>query len=416
MVTAVLAFARNETRVFDLCGVIAGIATLSLCFTLLESVIVVALEPFAAGYLATDMQLGFVLGLLAFLWLLVGGWWLGRVATSESPKRLGLWPIAAILAADFILPSHPIVDGRDANSERFDMLQYAEVVLRSASETDSAPRLPPIDVEATYARQPQLIEAALAAMKSSGRGHPEVYFVGVAGYAGQDVFKREVTQTKEILGERFGTRERSVLLVNNRETVAELPLASVTNLEAVLTKLGRIMDIDKDFLFLFLTSHGSEGVVSVSFPRFSLNDLTPERLAGMLQRSGIKNRIIIISACHSGSFIPALQDPGTVVMTAARADRTSFGCSDEREWTYFGDALFNRALRSTYSLTEGFDIAKATIGEWEATEHLTPSEPQIFVGEVIRPKLEVLAKRLLDQGATFVEKAGPPQESAEMAP
>ena len=94
----------------------------------------------------------------------------------------------------------------------------------------------------------------------------------------------------------------------------------------------------------------------------------------------IKNKVIIISACYSGSFIPALRSDDTLIMTAASAEKTSFGCSNEREWTYFGDALFNHAFKNTRSMKQAFSEAKDLIKKWETEQNLTPSEPQISVG------------------------------------
>ena len=150
------------------------------------------------------------------------------------------------------------------------------------------------------------------------------------------------------------------------------------------------MRTDKDVLFLFMTSHGTEGLVSVEFPRFTLNDVTPTNLRASLDKAGIKNRVLVISACHSGSFIPALANDDTLILTAARADRTSFGCSNENEWTYFGDAYFNHALRTETSFINAFDTAKTLISEWETKQKITPSEPQISIGSAIRDRLASL--------------------------
>jgi hypothetical protein len=103
----------------------------------------------------------------------------------------------------------------------------------------------------------------------------------------------------------------------------------------------------------------------------------------MLDRSGIEKRVIVVSSCHSGSFLPALADANTLVITAARADRSSFGCEDRRRWTYFGDAYFNRALRQETSFRRAFEGAKKLIAIWEAQEQLTPSLPQIAGGEAL---------------------------------
>jgi hypothetical protein len=151
----------------------------------------------------------------------------------------------------------------------------------------------------------------------------------------------------------------------------------------VLQHLGTLVDAQRDILFLFLSSHGNVGTLTIELPGSGVGQLTPEQLGAMLDGSGIRNRVVIISACHSGSFIPALASPTTLVITAARANRTSFGCSNERWWTYFGDAYFNHALRRDTSFTRAFAQAKRLIGLWEAREKLTPSLPQMAGGEAL---------------------------------
>ncbi|CAN0185530.1 unnamed protein product, partial [Phaeothamnion confervicola] len=247
-------------------------------------------------------------------------------------------------------------------------------------QREQRPPRPLIDYEAVLYRQPQLIEDTMAGIHASNPDAPSTYFVGFSAFSEQDVFLREIAQAREIVDERFGTRDRSLLLVNHILALDEVPLATITNLDIILTRLGRIMHPQKDTLILFLTSHGIENLFAIEFPPFPINHLTPPRLAEILDKSGINNRIVIISACHSGSFIPALKHPGTIVMTASRADRASFGCSNEADWTFFGNALFNHGLRTGKSLTDAFAAAKILIAGWEAKERFVPSEPQIFVG------------------------------------
>jgi len=256
------------------------------------------------------------------------------------------------------------------------------------------PQPAPVDVEAAWDRQPDLVAKGLASLAPSRAGTPEVYFVGAALFSEQDVFRREVTSARRIMDQQFGTHGRSLLLINHRDTLHDVPLANATNLEKVLAGVGRVMDPDKDVLVLFLTTHGIKGLLSVYFPNFGFNDLTPDRLAKALNKSGIRNRVVILSACHSGSFIPALQNEQTLVLTAAHAEKTSFGCSNEREWTYFGDALFNRALRSTTSFPAAFRQATATVAQWEKAQKLTPSEPQMALGTRIAGKLDAIQRRL----------------------
>jgi Peptidase C13 family len=245
-----------------------------------------------------------------------------------------------------------------------------------------------IDVEATFARQAELLDQQLDPLPMSRPDRREIYFVGMAPYADQDVFKREITAARDIVDDRLGTRGRSILMVNHRDTTGTLPLATGTNLERTLRRVAQRMDIEKDILMLFITTHGNEGRMSVDFGAFALNNLTPDGLRGILDRSGIKNRVLVLSACHSGSFIPALEGPDTLIMAAARSDRTSFGCSNERDWTYFGDALFNHALRDTRALPDAFEQAKSLVGKWEAEQKFPlPSEPQMAIGAAIASKL-----------------------------
>ena len=250
------------------------------------------------------------------------------------------------------------------------------------------------DVQAVHKRQPHLLNDALAKLKPAADGHAQLYFVGVAGYGSQAVFKREVIAVRRLFDERFGTSDKSVALINHESTLADFPLATKSNLEHVLLHLGRrVMDVNRDSLFLFMTSHGEQGEFTIQMPRFALAQLTPVHLKLMLDRSGIRNRVIVISACHSGSFIPTLADPRTLVITAARADRSSFGCEDQRRWTYFGDAYFNRALRQEVSFTRAFAHAKRIIRQWETSEKLTPSLPQIAGGEALGPALAAVGSQ-----------------------
>jgi hypothetical protein len=233
------------------------------------------------------------------------------------------------------------------------------------------------------ARQQTLLGRELAHLKAAEPRRAQLYFVGFAGFGGQAVFKREVLAVRELFDARFGTEGRSIALVNHPSTADQLPLASVGNLEAVLQHVGQLMDRRRDTLFLFLSSHGEPGLVAVEMPGVPMSQLRPQALKRMLERSGIKRRVIVVSSCHSGSFIPALADPSTLVIAASRADRSSFGCEDRRAWTYFGDAYFNQALRKETSFRAAFDKAKRTIADWEARDRLTPSLPQIAGGEAL---------------------------------
>jgi hypothetical protein len=146
------------------------------------------------------------------------------------------------------------------------------------------------------------------------------------------------------------------------------------------------LDPDNDILFVILTSHGSPDGLAVKAGELS-QTLTPSRLADMLQRTGVRHRVVIISACYSGVFIPRLATPDELVITAADARHPSFGCEDRAKWTYFGDAFFNVALRHATSLKDAFDDARARVARRERREHFAPSNPQMAGGANVQPLL-----------------------------
>jgi hypothetical protein len=257
------------------------------------------------------------------------------------------------------------------------------VAVAVVSWTDGVAAERQVELQALTDRQPQLLGRTLALLQPTPGNLSRLYFVGFAGYGEEAVFKREVLAVRKLFDDRFGTKGRSIALINHQSTVDELPLADLTNLDGVLQHIGKVMDRQRDTLFLFLTSHGEKGVLAVKMPGLALRQLRPARLKMMLDRSGINKRVIVVSSCHSGSFIPALADPNTLVIAASRADRTSFGCEDRRQWTYFGDAYFNRALRQETSFRRAFERARQQIAEWEAEDGLRSSLPQIAGGEAL---------------------------------
>src|SRR5258708_17038371 len=140
------------------------------------------------------------------------------------------------------------------------------------------------------------------------------------------------------------------------------------------------MTLDHDVLFLAISSHGAREAIAVAKSELPRDDLTDEDLAAALRESNIKWRVIIISACYAGGFIDALKDPRTIVITAAAADRTSFGCSNDSDLTYFGEAFYRDALPEARTLRDAFDKAKAAIALRERRERVDASRPQAYFG------------------------------------
>jgi hypothetical protein len=252
--------------------------------------------------------------------------------------------------------------------------------------------------EDVFYEQPKVLERELAAVEPGRRGVIDIYFIGIGGYADQDVFMKEIDAVSRLFQERFGTVGKTIRLMNNRKTLASLPIASVTALRASLKRVADVMDKTEDILFLFLSSHGSKTHrFSFELWPLQLQELEPEKLRALLDESGIENRVIIVSACYSGGFVNSLKEKNTLVISASAVDKSSFGCSNEADWTYFGKAYFDEALRKTHSFVDAFELAKPVIEEWERKEGFIASDPQIALGETIKPKLLKLARQLDSQ-------------------
>lgn len=248
--------------------------------------------------------------------------------------------------------------------------------------------------EEVLTAQSRLLDKQLSGLLPGGKRAPELYFVGFAGDATQDVFMRELMAVERLMKERFSAAGRTVTLVNNPRTATSLPFATATNLDRALEVLGRVMNRDEDVLFLYLTSHGSpEQVVAVDNGPLELDGLTPEMVRRMLKKSGVRWKVLVVSACYAGGFVEPLKDDHTLIITAADATHESFGCSYGEEFTWFGNAYFNQALRHSYSFTAAFVQAQETIRKWEAEQGETPSNPQIWVGKRMEQKLVQLENR-----------------------
>jgi hypothetical protein len=255
----------------------------------------------------------------------------------------------------------------------------------------SAPRL--ASEELLYGENGRL-DGALDALTPRTPGRINVYFVGFAGNGSQAVFMREVIFVKDLFEKRFDAIGHTVALINNPATAESVPLATITSLHDSLVEIGKRMT-DEDILVVFLTSHGSaESGVNVELKPFDFDDLDPATLKDMLDDAHIRQRIVIVSACYAGVFVKPLEGPDTLVITAADATHTSFGCSNEADFTYFGEAYFANGLARTTSLTEAFEIAKPIISKREDDGGYRHSNPQMALGASIEKTLAKLDQQL----------------------
>lgn len=225
------------------------------------------------------------------------------------------------------------------------------------------------NVEVALYAQKALLDKALDALNPRQPGKINLYLLAIAGDGSQEVFRREVDFVQREFASRFETAGRSIALVNSRNTAGSAPMATVTSIREALRAIAARMDREQDILFLFLTSHGStDHELSLNQDGMSLQGLRAAELGAMLKESAIRWKVVLVSACYSGGFIDSLQDERTLVMTAARRDRRSFGCADENDFTYFGRAFFKESLPKSRSFHEAFRKAEGLVSEWELKE------------------------------------------------
>ena len=327
------------------------------------------------------------------IYILLFVWWIGAMTCivgsleQQSGWRVvgriaGLW--LALFAANVAMPHTPVFvppdfDPRNAN--------WWETVY-AAHRAEGKPRtgLSSGQIVQIDKTQPRLLEDQFARLAPSRKGETEIYTLAVAGWADQDVFIKEIDGALEAIGSVLPIKGRTVRLINRRDTVDTIPLANFRNFTAAVHAIGDVMDKDNDVFVLVMTSHGEQTGFALQLPGGTA-ELTPQQVAAALDGEGIKNRVVIVSACFSGIFVPPLANDNTIVITAADAKHTSFGCAPERDWTYFGDAFFHQSLHPGADFENAFEHARVLIHGWEMMDRATPSNPQGSFGRALAAKL-----------------------------
>ena len=223
--------------------------------------------------------------------------------------------------------------------------------------------------------------AATALPVQAAEDAPKVSVVSFGLFGDQGVFRSEATGAARVVAGRFGSGPVDVQYNSKKGG-----RATIEALAASLQAAASRMDAEHDVLFVILTSHGSPDGLAVKAGRLT-QTLTPSTLANILARTGVRHKVVVISACYSGVFIPRLANPDVLVITAADADHPSFGCEDKAKWTYFGDAFFNVALRRAKNLQEAFFVARALVRKRELRERFEPSNPLMAGGANVQPLL-----------------------------
>ena len=237
------------------------------------------------------------------------------------------------------------------------------------------------------------LASALGAIQPQRKGVVDAYVVAVA-LDSDPVFGREAREAARVLSRRYDAAGRTIVLAgSDGQADSALPRGSPDNIAAALARVGEVMDVREDVLILYATSHGAPLGIVYNDGDQGYGALSPYRLWQTLGDLGIVNRLILVSACYSGVFVPLLQSDTSAIVTAASSERSSFGCVSDNDWTFFGDALVNHALRKPQPLAAAVAEATRLVAGWEAGEKLTPSDPQSSIGSGVARWLAALEAR-----------------------
>jgi hypothetical protein len=265
----------------------------------------------------------------------------------------------------------------------------SEVMARADAGTQIERDRPP----AAELDEHRKLDRALRALAPQRPGVVDAYVVSIA-LDSDPVFGREARVAGDVLRRRYGALGRTIVLAGSDGSAPSgLPRGSPATLAIVLARVAELMDRQEDVLVLYTTSHGAPFGLYYNDGDNGYGAISPNRMAAMLDQLGLRNRLLILSACYSGVFVPRLQSETSAIVTAAASDRSSFGCLAENDWTFFGDAMINHALRKAQPLAAAFAEANGLVTGWEAQFQARPSMPQFSLGAGTARWLAALERR-----------------------
>lgn len=225
----------------------------------------------------------------------------------------------------------------------------------------------------------QQIEQARALVAQSPA--PRLLFAGVAMDDRSEAFRHDVLLAEKVV--RSIDPQAVVLRLVNPVPgqAADLPYATPDNIAQVLQTLATLAR-PQDKVVLLLTSHGAPGFLSVHAgmqPQSLVSSTDLRRWLAPLQE---RPTLLVISACFSGSLIAPLAHKQRIILTAAAANRASFGCDSKSDNTYFVKSLFKQAKLPEQSIRTAMQEAMVGVEQLETAMQLAPpSQPQAFYGE-----------------------------------
>lgn len=219
----------------------------------------------------------------------------------------------------------------------------------------------------------------LADAKRANKPEGRIIFAGFAMHSQSKAFRNDVLSAEKSI---LQTDPDALIFKLSNPAIGQAPdwpFATAENMESVLKKMGSIAK-SEDKVVVLMTTHGNENLLAINFNNNAYPAVNPKMLNEWMSALRGKPTLLVLSACYSGSFLPAVTGPSRIVLTASAKSRTSFGCNFHSDNTYFIDALFNQKELLNLSIEQAFNQAKITIDIKEKDKKLTPSLPQVFIG------------------------------------
>jgi hypothetical protein len=214
-------------------------------------------------------------------------------------------------------------------------------------------------------------------LEKTPQGERTLIYIGSAQNSQSLAFQRDVLLVqKKLLA--ANTNTQSIILSNELETSKlTYPFATLHTLTQTFDRVAAWSKKYPLTLVLLISTHGNVDVLSSNVANEYYTPIQTRHLQPWLDRLGDTPTAIILSACFSGSFLPALAAPNRLIFTAAAADRNSFGCDYHEDNTYFISEFFGVSFAPEKTWQENFDMTKVGVGQREkALGNVAASNPQ----------------------------------------
>lgn len=231
-----------------------------------------------------------------------------------------------------------------------------------------------------------LLQKQFESTEQLRRTKPEgrLIFAGFAMHSQSKAFRNDVVAAEKLA---LAIDPNAIVFKLNNPAwgqEAQWPYATAENIALVLKRVGA-MARPEDKVVVLISSHGNVDALAINFANKDYPAINAQWLNQALADLRGKPTLLVLSACHSGSFVAPLSGPSRVILTAAATDRNSFGCQFQSTNTYFVDALFNQSSTLDRSIVELMEQAKIDIDQRERQQKLSPpSLPQMSIGHAVR--------------------------------